>query len=122
MYDGYTVLLIILGLFRLLPLSHVHGFDVLFTGVRNVSGMKKVDSSVGYYSDENMWSWLPILKAHLKSGQYDYVFYLGADVLIQEIHLGFPVWMYDRGHGLCGCTIKMRDYPGLFPRCFWWLV
>ena len=47
-----------------------------------------------------MWAWLPILRERLLSGKYEYVFYTGADVLIQESHLDFPVWQYDTGHDI----------------------
>lgn len=86
--------------------AHAHGFDVLFTGVRpNVSGVKVYEANVlgsdsrTWYGDENMWPWVPIIKALLMSGDYDYVWYVGGDVLIQEINLDFPVWAWDTGKG-----------------------
>jgi len=87
--------------------AKTHGFDVEFTGTKNVTGLPVFnDSGAGssdplpWYSDENMWSYLTQLRGHLTSGKYDYVFFVGSDVLFLQPHLDFPLWLYDGGHDL----------------------
>merc|ERR1719379_3150560 len=80
--------------------AHAHNFDIEFIGTVNVSGVKSFSKDDGWYSDEMMWGYLPRLREHLVSGKYDHVFYLGADVLIQEAHLDFPAWFWNKGHDL----------------------
>jgi len=79
--------------------AHLHGFYVEFTGVMKVTGTPK-SGATEWYSDDNMWAWIPIMKERLTSGLYDYVINLGADVLITQTFLHFPVWQWDEGHDI----------------------
>jgi len=95
--------------------AHTHGFDVDFTGRRMVSGVKPYTGNVtggeaGWYSDENMWGWVPSVRQQLASGQYDYVFVMGGDTLIMTENLDFPIWAYDRGHDITVMDQPASDY------------
>mmetsp|Transcript_126067 Transcript_126067/g.223269 ORF Transcript_126067/g.223269 Transcript_126067/m.223269 type:complete len:438 (-) Transcript_126067:6-1319(-) len=79
--------------------AHAHGFDVVFTDAGN-------RHSVEWYSDANMWAWLFAAQEYLTSGVYDYVIYMGGDVLINSLHLDFPLWAFDTGHYL---TVMDQD-------------
>eukprot|EP00930_Biecheleria_cincta_P018730 TRINITY_DN14487_c1_g3_i2.p1 TRINITY_DN14487_c1_g3~~TRINITY_DN14487_c1_g3_i2.p1 ORF type:complete len:490 (-),score=53.07 TRINITY_DN14487_c1_g3_i2:29-1462(-) len=93
--------------------AHTHGFDIVFSDVLNVSGVKKPTQSAGgsflekWYSDEYMWAWNRDVQRYLFSGQYDYVLNVGADVLFHKLFLDFPVWAYDTGHDI---TTMDQDY------------
>lgn len=93
--------------------AHAHGYDIVFSGHLNVSGVKKLPRAVtddftsAWYSDDMMWAWNRDVKTYLFSGKYDYVFHVGADVLFLPSFLDFPVWAWDQGHDI---TIMDQNY------------
>eukprot|EP00930_Biecheleria_cincta_P018729 TRINITY_DN14487_c1_g2_i1.p1 TRINITY_DN14487_c1_g2~~TRINITY_DN14487_c1_g2_i1.p1 ORF type:complete len:791 (-),score=68.62 TRINITY_DN14487_c1_g2_i1:29-2377(-) len=93
--------------------AHAHGYEVVFSDKLNVTGVKKplVADAGGFsdkwYSDDFMWAWNRDVQRYLFSGKYDYVFHVGADVLIHSMHLDFPLWAFDKGHDI---TIMDQDY------------
>mmetsp|Transcript_13975 Transcript_13975/g.24504 ORF Transcript_13975/g.24504 Transcript_13975/m.24504 type:complete len:628 (-) Transcript_13975:180-2063(-) len=83
--------------------GHLHGYDVVFSDKKNFSGMAEykgpgIGQLSDWYSEENMWALWSDIQPYLKSGKYDYVFMMGADVLIQGAWMHWPVWAWDRGH------------------------
>eukprot|EP00930_Biecheleria_cincta_P098152 TRINITY_DN89832_c0_g1_i1.p1 TRINITY_DN89832_c0_g1~~TRINITY_DN89832_c0_g1_i1.p1 ORF type:complete len:781 (-),score=77.16 TRINITY_DN89832_c0_g1_i1:486-2828(-) len=93
--------------------AHAHGYDIVFSDVLNVDGVKKMQNTDGtdlsqqWYADDLMWAWNRDAMRYIFSGKYDYVFHVGADVLFHYLHLDFPLWAYDTGHGV---TIMDQDY------------
>lgn len=92
--------------------AKAHGFDIIFTDILKVSGVKKYvdpDSTYGgsWYSDEMMWGWPGPLKKYLWSRKYDYVFVCGGDMLLDYLRLDYPIWAYDKGHDI---TIMDQNY------------
>jgi len=89
--------------------ARLHGFDVLFSDESTEIDVKKqekanLDDVEKVYSDFFMWAWVfgarKTLRKILLSGEYDYVWMTGADVLIHEPNIYFPVWALDSGHDL----------------------
>lgn len=84
--------------------AHVHGFDIVFSKRKNFSGVKVwkgEDTKLGrWYNEENMWAWWWDIKNYLFSGQYDYLFLMGGDTLLQSNWMWWPVWLWDRGHDI----------------------
>lgn len=83
--------------------AQVHGFQVVFTDeMKDVNGVKRWNGTSGeeHDTDRLMWAWAFAIKPYLLSGEYDYVFVLGADVLINSPNLHFPAWALDTGHDL----------------------
>lgn len=105
--------------------AHAHGFDIVLdssgtkktpvnvtgAGPVNFFGQDKEDHTQhlpqGYYDDSHMWGWVPAIKKYLFSGQWDYVIYVGIDVLVNGNNFNFPIWAYDRGHDI---TIMDQRY------------
>mmetsp|Transcript_18723 Transcript_18723/g.34899 ORF Transcript_18723/g.34899 Transcript_18723/m.34899 type:complete len:431 (-) Transcript_18723:31-1323(-) len=99
--------------------AHMHGFDVAISSVMNFGGVKKMPASelprvqgpraaeaMAWYDDDHMWAWIHDVRTYLSSGQYDYVFVTGGDVLMNSANFWFPVWAYDKGHDI---TIMDQD-------------
>lgn len=91
--------------------AHVHSFDIVFSDVMNVSGLKKtllsIDSSAQWYSDEMVWARYADIGRFLFSGKYDYVLVMDAETLVNDVALDFPAWAYDTGHDI---TFMDADY------------
>jgi len=58
-------------------------------------------------AEEKIWAWVEDIQKYLFSGEYDYVFMMRAEVLIQENNFDFPVWAYDRGNDI---TVMDQHY------------
>jgi len=90
--------------------AHLHGFDVVFSTKMNFTGTAKYHGPApkgkdgafvaSWYSEDNMWAWWSDIQNYLFSGKYDYVFMMGADVLVQYYWFDWPVWAWDRGHDI----------------------
>jgi len=87
--------------------AHQHGFDIVFDSSKEGLTGVKTDTTSTWYANENMWGWVPGIQRYLFSGKWDYVIYVGIDVLVNGANIGFPIWFYDQGH-----DITIMDQPG----------
>jgi len=69
--------------------AHTHGYDLLMGDPLNASLGGR------WYNRNNMWAWWTVMMDVLP--KYDYVFFTGADVLISQYWLNFPVWAFSGG-------------------------
>jgi len=86
--------------------AHAHGFDIVFTTNEDMFQQDSPETSNSGETDEeakedeNMYGWVSDIQLYLFSGNYDYVFMMTEDSLIQQQHLQFPVWQWDTGNDI----------------------
>jgi len=70
--------------------AHMHGYDLIIADPFNTK------EGSDWYTNFNLWAWWVALKDQVP--KYDYVFTTGADVLLTQNWLEFPVWAFDAGN------------------------
>mmetsp|Transcript_163093 Transcript_163093/g.313273 ORF Transcript_163093/g.313273 Transcript_163093/m.313273 type:complete len:794 (-) Transcript_163093:4-2385(-) len=85
--------------------AHAHGFDIVFTSEKNFPNARgwnwPMFVHLGYGVEEiNAFAWVKGVHDYIDSGEWDYVFMMSLDTLIQEHQFDFPVWAWDRGHDI----------------------